>query len=85
MTVWLMREGNEVNPKRVRRFMRLMGLEAVYPKPHLSHPSPDHKIYPYLLSGVVVDRPDQVWSADPVTGIFFTHAPAIDKNILLTV
>jgi len=44
--------------------MRHMGLEAIYPKPNLSKPAPEHKIYPYLLSGMVITRPDQVWSAD---------------------
>lgn len=53
-----------VNPKRVRRLMRLMGLEAIYPKPRLSQANPKHKLYPYLLKGVVISRPDQVWSSD---------------------
>jgi putative transposase len=53
-----------VNVKRVRRLMRLMGLEAVGPKPNLSKPQPGHTIYPYLLRGVVIDRPNQVWSTD---------------------
>ena len=64
MTAWLEREGHAVNPKRVRRLMRQMGLEAVYPKPRLSDPHPDHRIYPYLLRGMVIDRPDQVWCSD---------------------
>lgn len=64
MTAWLEREGHAVNPKRVRRLMRRMGLEAVYPKPRLSDPHPDHRIYPYLLRGMVIDRPDQVWCSD---------------------
>lgn len=64
MTAWLRRQGYKVNPKRVRRLMRLMGLSAVYPKPWTSKPSKDHKKYPYLLRDVVVDRPDQVWSTD---------------------
>jgi len=53
-----------VNPKRVRRLMRLMGLEAIYPKPRLSQSTQEHKRYPYLLRDVVIDRPDQVWCAD---------------------
>jgi len=53
-----------VNVKRVRPLMRLMGLEAVGPKPNLSKPQPGHTIYPYLLRGVVIDRPNQVWSTD---------------------
>lgn len=64
MTAWLRREGYRVNPKRVRRLMRAMGLEGIYPKRKLSLPSADHKKYPYLLRGLVIDRPDQVRSAD---------------------
>ena len=44
--------------------MRLMGIEALYPKPNLSRPAAGHEIYPYLLRGVVVSRPNQVWSTD---------------------
>lgn len=54
----------EVNRKRVQRLMRLMGLEAVYPKRRTSRPAAGHKIYPYLLRNVAVVRPDQVWSTD---------------------
>jgi len=64
MTVWLRRQGYAVNPKRVRRLMRAMGLEAVYPKPRLSKPAAGHRIYPYLLRGLVITRSDQVWSTD---------------------
>ena len=64
MTAWLRREGESVNPKRVRRLMRLMGLEAIYPKKRLSLPDKQNRRYPYLLGGVVIDRPDQVWGAD---------------------
>jgi putative transposase len=64
MTAWLQRQGYAVNRKRVRRLMRLMGLEAVYPKPWLSKPARDHKKYPYLLKDVVIERPDHVWSTD---------------------
>ena len=64
MTAQLVRLGHEVNVKRVRRLMRLMGLEAVYQKPHLSQRNPEHKVYPYLLREVTVERPDQVWSTD---------------------
>ncbi len=55
---------HQVNPKRVRRLLRIMGLEAVYQKPNTSKPNPDHKIYPYLLRGLSIDRRDQVWSID---------------------
>lgn len=64
MTTWLRGEGHEVNRKRVQRLMRLMGLEAVYPKPQLSLSGIGHKVYPYLLRGVVIERADQVWSTD---------------------
>lgn len=64
MTAWLRRNDQEVNPKRVRRLMRLMGLEAIYPKPKLSLGNQAHKKYPYLLSQLVIDHPDQVWCAD---------------------
>lgn len=64
MTVWLKRQGHPVNLKRIRRLMRQMGLEAIYPKPRLSKASPEHKKYPYLLKDLAIDRPDQVWCAD---------------------
>jgi putative transposase len=58
------RRGWRVGRKRVRRLMRLLGLEAIAPKPRTSQPSPDHKKYPYLLRDLAVERPDQVWCAD---------------------
>jgi putative transposase len=61
---WLGRQGHQVNRKRVQRLMRLMGLEAIHPKPHLSLSNEQHKKYPYLLSGVQVVRPNQVWATD---------------------
>ena len=66
MTEWLHRIGHSVNHKRVRRLMRQMGLEAVYPrrKRILSIPDKQHKIYPYLLKDVQIVRKDQIWSAD---------------------
>jgi putative transposase len=64
MGVHLRREGCAVNPKRVRRLMRLMGLEAIYPKRRLSASGEAHKRYAYLLAGLEVVRPNQVWSAD---------------------
>ncbi len=64
MTHWLRDQGQEVNEKRVRRLMREMGLEAIYPKRLLSQPEAGHRIYPYLLRGVKVTRVNQVWSAD---------------------
>ena len=64
MTEWLVAEGYPVNRKRVTRLMELLGIEAVYPKPKLSQPGEDHRIYPYLLGGTTVDRVNQVWSTD---------------------
>ena len=64
MTVWLRQQGYGVNHKRVARLLRVMGLEAIYPKPQLSPPGRGHKIYPYLLRGVTVTRPNQVWATD---------------------
>jgi putative transposase len=64
MTAWLKRAGEEVNRKRVQRLMRLMGLEAIYPKPRLSQGNSRARVYPYLLREVKITRPDQVWSAD---------------------
>lgn len=64
MTAVLRRAGCAVNRKRVVRLMRQMGLAAIYPKPALSRPDPDHRLYPYLLRGVTVTGPDHVWSTD---------------------
>ncbi len=64
MTEWLKRQGYAVNRKRVRRLMRLMGLEAIYPRRRTSDPCQEHRIYLYLLRHLAIDRPDQVWSAD---------------------
>jgi putative transposase len=64
MTAWLRQQGYEINRKRVRRLLREMGLEAVYPKPRLSDPAAGHRIYPYLLRDVEIERVNQVWSTD---------------------
>jgi putative transposase len=60
----LRREGICVGRHRVRRLMRLMGLEAIYRAPKTSAPHPDHRVYPYLLKGLAIERSDQVWCAD---------------------
>ena len=60
----LRREGTAVGRHRVRRLMRVMGLEALYRKPRTSVSHPEHRVYPYLLRGVKVERPDHVWCAD---------------------
>jgi putative transposase len=64
LTTWLRRNHQRVNRKRVQRLMGLMGLEAVHPKPRLSKPAPGHRVYPYLLRNVTIDRPNHVWSTD---------------------
>jgi putative transposase len=64
MRDYLCRQGYTVNRKRVQRLMRKMGLQSVAPKPNTSQPGPQHKIYPYLLRGLVVSRPNQVWCTD---------------------
>src|SRR5580692_8559998 len=64
MAAVLRREGWAVNRKRVRRLMRLMGLWAIYQKPNTSRQHPEHRVYPYLLRGLSIDRPNQVWCAD---------------------
>ncbi len=64
MVVFLKRGGHEVNRKRVQRLMRRMGLAGMAPGPHTSRPHPENKVYPYLLRGVAVTRPNQVWSTD---------------------
>jgi len=64
MTAHLRRQGHEVNPKRIQRLMRLMGIEAIYPGPRTSKPAQNHKIYPYLLKNLTISQPDQVWCAD---------------------
>lgn len=71
-----------VNRKRIQRLMRLMGLEAIYQKPNLSKPCPGHRVYPYLLRGVAIERVDQVWSTDityvPMRSGFMYLAAVID-------
>lgn len=64
MRAWLATQGHVVNHKCVGRLLRLMGLEAIYPKPKLSTPAQGHRIYPYLLRNVAIVRVNQVWSTD---------------------
>ena len=82
LTRWLREQGEGVNRKRVQRLLRLMGLEAIYPKPRLSQGGRGHRVFPYLLRGVRVARPDQVWSADityvPLQTGFMYLAAVID-------
>ena len=64
MARWLRRQGHAVGRHRVRRLMRKMGLTPIYQPPKTSQPHPEHKVYPYLLKGLEIARPNQVWCAD---------------------
>ena len=64
LTVMLRREGQSINRKRVSRLLRMMGIEVVYPRRSLSQPGEGHRIYPYLLKGLEITGPDQVWCSD---------------------
>src|SRR5437763_6350809 len=64
MAAWLATHGHVVNRKRVQRLMRLAGLVAIYQRPNTSKPGPAHKIYPYLLGGISIERVKLVWCAD---------------------
>jgi putative transposase len=79
MTRWLVEQGHEVNRKRVQRLMRTMGLAAIYPRRRTSVPAPGHRIYPYLLRGLRIEEPDQVWCSD------LTYIPMAEGWLYLTV
>jgi len=64
MTVYLRNAGYRVNPKRIARLMQLMGLQALTPRPRTTHAESGHRVYPYLLRGLSIERPNQVWSTD---------------------
>lgn len=64
MARWFRRQDYSVNRKRMQRLMRLMGLEAIYQRPNLSRRHPEHRVYPYLLRNLTVNRPNQVWAMD---------------------
>ena len=64
MTAWLCQQGHRVNPKRVSRLMKIMGLAAIYPRPRLSIPDLVHRKYPYLLRGLAIKHANQVWCTD---------------------
>jgi len=70
--------GYQVGRDRVRRLMREMGIEPIYPKPRLSHPRKGHKIYPYLLRDLEINRPDQVWCSD------ITYIPMGSSHVYLS-
>ena len=60
----LQRQGIKANRKRIQRLMRLMGIQAIYPRPRTTCPHPEHKIYPYLLRDLSIERPNKVWATD---------------------
>ena len=72
MTAHLRRQGYKINHKRIQRLMQKMALQAVYPKPRTTIPDKEHKVYPYLLSGVQINRPNHVWAAD-ITYVRMCH------------
>jgi putative transposase len=78
ITAALLREGLVVNHKRVERLMRLMGLMAIYPKKKTSLAHPEHKVYPYLLRQIKIERANQVWSTD------ITYIPTLRGFVYLT-
>lgn len=76
---YLRRQGYKVNRKRVQRLMQRMGLVSIAPKPNTSRPSPSHKVYPYLLKGLAINRSNQVWCSD------ITYIPLNRGFVFLTV
>jgi len=64
MAAWLATQGHAINRKRAQRLMRLLGLAAIYQRPNTSKPAAGHKIYPYLLAGLAIERVNQVWCSD---------------------
>ena len=79
MTAFLNRQGYQINHKRVRRLMKLMGIEAIYPKKHLSSANNEYKKYPYLLKDLIIDRSNKVWAMD------ITYIRVLKGFIYLTV
>ena len=75
----LCEKGHEINHKRIHRLMQIMGIEAIYPKPNTSKSNPAHKIYPYLLRNLEINRPNQVWATD------ITFIPMPSGFVYLTV
>lgn len=64
MKIYLIRQGHKVNRKRVQRLMRRMGIQSIAPKPNTSAPRKEHRVYPYLLKGIDIKEPNQVWCSD---------------------
>ena len=77
MAVVLRQQGYPVGRKRVQRLMRQLGIEAIYPKPRLSKANPEHRVYPYLLRGLEVTKPNQVWCTD------ITYLPVLKGHFYL--
>ncbi len=75
MTAWLQAQGYKVNGKRVRRLLSLMGLQAIYTRPKTTQRDPNHRIYPYLLRHLAVERPNQVWAASDAPASPITYVP----------
>lgn len=82
MTAQLKKDGYLINHKRVERLMRLLGIEAIYPKPSLSGPHPDHRRFPYLLRGIKAQYPNHIWGTDityvRALGIWFYLVAILD-------
>lgn len=78
MTDWVNKQGYCVNQKRIARLMKLMGIQAITPGPHTSKPAKGHKIYPYLLRNIEINRVRQVWSTD------ITYVPMQNGYLYLT-
>ncbi|WP_439648880.1 IS3 family transposase [Leptolyngbya ohadii] len=77
MTVFLQQQGYRINRKRTQRLMRQLGLQVIYPKPNLSKPHPEHRVYPYLLRDLAVTTPNQVWCTD------ITYLPVLKGHFYL--
>jgi putative transposase len=88
MKVWLNRQGCRASRKRVQRLMRTMGLAATYRRPRTSKPALGHKVYPYLLRGMEITRPNQVWAADityiPMAKGFLYLVAIMDPDVIGT-
>ena len=84
MADYLHKQGYEINHKRVQRLMQKMGLQAIYPRPRPKHQGQQHKVYPYLLKGLEIVQPNQVWSTDityiPIqNGFMYPNVVAADE------
>jgi len=80
LTRWLRRQGYDINRKRVQRLMELLCLETIYRKPNLSRANAAHRVYPYLLKKMIVNRPNQVWATDIMPGPRLCRVVALDQS-----